>query len=159
VGEGKHGAAPLFQDKAGQRVQLMGTLIQREGLHMIEVVPDSVRLMGQGQVPHPSTSLGTFTLRGEIVDSKCFLGVMKPGNLKPHKACAIRCISGGVPPVLVVRDALGRALYLVLEGEGVQPLNEEVLPFVAEPVELTGNVERREDLLVLRVNPGAIRRL
>jgi nitrite reductase/ring-hydroxylating ferredoxin subunit len=159
VGMGKHGAASTVQGKIGQRVQLMGTLIQREGLHMIEVVPDSVRLMGQSQGPNPTTSLGTFTLRGEIVDSKCFLGVMKPGNLKPHKSCAIRCISGGVPPVLVIRDAHGHALYVVLEGEGGQALNEEVLPFVAEPVELTGNVERREDLLVLCVKPGAIRRI
>jgi len=48
--------------------------------------------------PLPSTSLGTQTLVGEIVDSKCFLGVMNPGQLTTHRACAIRCISGGVRP-------------------------------------------------------------
>ena len=157
VGEGKHGAGPRFQAMAGQRVQFLGTLIQRDGLSMIEVVADTLEVLGQGPGPRAATCLGSFTLRGEIVDSKCFLGVMKPGNLKPHKACAIRCISGGVPPVLVVRDGQGRALYLVLEGAAGQALNEEVLPFVAEPVELTGSLERREDLWVLRVPHGGIR--
>jgi hypothetical protein len=50
-------------------------------------------------------SLGTQTLIGEIVDSKCYLGVMNPGALIPHRACAIRCISGGIPPVLLVRQS------------------------------------------------------
>lgn len=56
-------------------------------------------------------SLGEFTLQGEIVDSKCYLGVMRPGNTKTHRACAVRCIAGGVPPVLLVRDAQGDAMY------------------------------------------------
>ena len=43
-------------------------------------------------------------VKGEIVDPKCFFGVMKPGEGKPHKDCAIRCILGGIPPVLKVTD-------------------------------------------------------
>jgi len=31
--------------------------------------------------------LGAATLRGEIVDSKCFLGIMKLGEKTVHRAC------------------------------------------------------------------------
>ena len=37
----------------------------------------------------------------------CFLGVMKPGRSKPHRACAVRCISGGIPPFKVPGHARG----------------------------------------------------
>jgi len=47
---------------------------------------------------------------GEIVDSKC-LGVMTPGQLTTHRACAIRCISGGIPPVLHVRQTNAKILH------------------------------------------------
>ena len=45
------------------------------------------------------TDLDTFTLIGEIVDSKRYLGVMNPGNGKVHRDCAVRCLSGGIPPI------------------------------------------------------------
>src|SRR5947207_1819862 len=98
--------------------------------------------------------LGRRTLVGEIVDSKCFLGVMNPGQLTPHRACAIRCISGGVPPVLVVRQKNGPAIYLLLVASDGKP----VLDIVAEPVEITGEVEREGDLLILRADPATYHR-
>ena len=64
---------------------------------MLEMTEGSLQVIGDGAGGNPSYQpLGAVTLTGEIVDSKCFLGVMNPGNLKPHKACAIRCISGGI---------------------------------------------------------------
>ena len=114
--------------------------------------------------PAPATdgaapeSLGTHTLAGEIVDSKCFLGVMKPGELKTHRACATRCISGGVPPVLLVRKRDGTALYLVLIATDGGAVNDRVLDLVAEPVEITGEVLRYGDLLVLRSDPETYER-
>jgi len=89
----------------GQTVSLNGTLIYRGNQTMVEVVPNSIRVAKPtniGALPR-TISLGKQKLVGEIVDSKCFLGVMNPGQLTPHRACAIRCISGGVPPVLLVR--------------------------------------------------------
>ena len=47
-------------------------------------------------------------LRGEIVDSKCYLGVMNPGEGTVHRDCAARCLSGGLPPMLVVRSPARR---------------------------------------------------
>jgi hypothetical protein len=142
----------------GQVVSLDGSLIYRDGKIMIEVRPNSILADGAGS-PGRAVSLGMYTLRGEIVDSKCYLGVMKPGNLKPHKACAIRCISGGIPPVLCVRDGEGRALYVMLAGPGGEPINAALLDFVAESIAVTGEVERRDDLLMMKLDPAMIRRL
>ncbi len=107
---------------------------------------------------HPE-SLGQQTLVGEIVDSKCYLGVMNPGALTPHRACAIRCISGGIPPVLLVRQANGPALYFLLVSRDGEPVNKQVLNLVAEPVEITGEVERQGELLILRADPATYRRV
>jgi hypothetical protein len=146
----------------GQRVSLQGTLIYRGNQTMVEALPDSIIAAAQ---PSPALTgtetigLGRQTLTGEIVDSKCFLGVMNPGQLAPHRACAIRCISGGVPPVLLVRQKHGPAIYLLLVTASGQPVNQQVLDLVAEPVQITGEVERQGDLLVLRADPATYQRV
>jgi hypothetical protein len=142
----------------GQPVTLKGTLIYRDDQAMIEVKEISAR--GKASPSHAtSVSLGEQTFVGEIVDSKCFLGVMNPGQLKPHRACAIRCISGGVPPVLLLRESDGTARYLLLVSRDGQPVNREVLDFVAEPVRVSGELRREGDLLVLRTDPTTIQRI
>lgn len=98
-------------------------------------------------------SLGRHRFIGEIVDSKCYLGVMNPGATKTHKSCAIRCVSGGIPPVLMVRDEHGRASYLMLVNEQGKSVNEQVLGMIAEPVLIEGEVEKLGDTLILKANP------
>jgi len=134
----------------GSSVSLRGTLIYRGEQTMIEVVADSIKqadgrekILSTTQIVSP-VSLGEQTLTGEIVDSKCYLGVMNPGALTPHRACAIRCISGGIPPVLLVRQSNGPALYLLLVSRDGKPVNKQVLNLVAEPLEITGEVERQD---------------
>src|SRR5213592_4122190 len=146
----------------GKSVALKGTLIYRGNQTMIETKAEWIQAAEKTSAttpPLPSTSLGTQTLVGEIVDSKCFLGVMNPGQLTPHRACAIRCISGGVPPVLLVRQTNGPAFYFLLVSRDGKPVNKEVLDLVAEPVEITGAVERLGELLILRANPATYRRV
>jgi hypothetical protein len=145
----------------GKSVSLQGTLIYRGDQTMIEVVPRSVRATNEVLDFRPPAviPLGRQTLVGEIVDSKCFLGVMNPGQLTPHRACAIRCISGGIPPVLLVRQKHGPALYLLLVAADGSPVNQQVLDLVAEPIEVTGEVERQGALLLLRADPKTYRRL
>ena len=152
----------------GKAVTLKGTLIYRGGQTMIEVADGSMRASdslaplggegwGEGLRVTPQ-SLGQQTLVGEIVDSKCYLGVMNPGVLTPHRACAIRCISGGIPPVLLVRQTDGTALYVLLVTRHGKPVNKQVLNLVGEPIEITGEVERQGELLVLRADPATYRR-
>jgi hypothetical protein len=158
----------------GQWVNLKGTLIYRENQTMIEVADHSIA--ASDAVPSRSAGktnpekrasdswvasvhLGRRTFVGEIVDSKCYLGVMNPGALTPHRACAIRCISGGIPPVLLVRQSGGPPLCFLLVSREGMPVNKQVLDLVAEPVDITGDVERQGELLVLRADPGTIRRV
>lgn len=155
---GKHGANDLVAGLDGKRVQLQGALIYRDDQVMIEIAGERPKSLGPG-ITSETEVLGTISLAGEIVDSKCFLGVMKPGNLKTHKACAIRCISGGVPPVLLVRDGNGLAHYFLLTDKLGGAVNAEVLDWVAEPVRITGEVLRRGNVLILRMNPLEIKAL
>ena len=143
----------------GKWVKLKGTLIYRENEVMIETRPEWIQPDGTKSAPPVPKimSLGRQTLVGEIVDSKCFFGVMNPGQLAPHRACAIRCISGGVPPVLVVRQTNGPPLYFLLVSTNGTPVNQQVLNFVAEPVEISGEVEKQGELLILRADPTAYR--
>ena len=90
------------------------------------------------------------TLLGEIVDTKCYLGVMKPGRGKPHRDCASLCIRGGIPAALLVRTEGGeRHLVHLLNPQG-QPLGRELLEWVGEPVEVWGTLRRRDNRLFLR---------
>lgn len=161
VGQGKHGAAANVLGFNGQRVKLKGTLIQLDDTTMIEVIPGTI-------LPAPPSSeiglsdstnevLKTTALVGEIVDSKCYLGVMNPGHTKPHRECASLCIRGGIPPLFVVKDAEGHSVNLWLVSDTGEPVNQQVLDFVAEPVQITGQVNRSGDQLYLYANPQTIR--
>jgi hypothetical protein len=160
----KYGFDPELAAKFdGQQVTLRGTLIHRDDQAMIEVERGSVT---SGNVDYAnglrltdSASLGEHTFTGEIVDSKCFLGVMNPGQLKPHRACAVRCISGGVPPVLLIRETNGTAHYLLLVSRDGKPMNKQILELVAEPVRITGELVRQGEMLVLRADPSMYRRI
>ena len=160
VAEGKHGAAALVAGLDGKQVKLRGTLIRRDGVEMIEIVAGSIQAIGQpSSVKETAEDLGTHTLAGEIVDSKCYLGVMNPGHTKPHRECASLCIRGGIPPMFVARAADGRSVNLWLLSETGQPVNNLVLDFVAEPLEITGQVSRIGDQLYLNANPADYRRV
>ena len=86
-------------------------------------------------------------------------GRPKPRPVSANRACAIRCISGGVPPVLLVRQKDGPAIYLLLVSADGKPVNKQVLDMVAEPLEITGEVERQGELLILRADPVTYRKL
>ena len=86
VAFGKKGAGSMVAPWDGQWVTLAGSLVYRDDQTMIEVVDGSIRPAGetrQGISAGGREDLGKVTLLGEIVDSKCFLGVMNPGNLNP----------------------------------------------------------------------------
>ena len=106
VGAGKLGPPAVIDGAHGHRVRFSGSLIIREPLHMIELNrPDTFTVLDRDAAPasEPATSpLGGGRFVGELVDTKCFYGVMRPATGKVHRACAIRCLSGGVPPGLLV---------------------------------------------------------
>lgn len=159
VARGKHGAADLVAGLEGRRVRLTGSLIARGPSRMIEVSPGTLEVDSAAPaVPELGRrGFDRWRLRGEIVDSKCFLGVMKPGRDKPHRDCAARCLAGGAPPLLwVPGEAEGYALLLVDEGGGA--LEGDLSDWVGEPVVIEGRVERLGEWLVLASAPEDWRR-
>jgi hypothetical protein len=155
VAFGKRGARELVAGRDGQRATVTGSLVHREGRTMIEV--ETVLTMPTSEPPAPPTpavSLGRMTLTGQIVDSKCWLGVMVPADTTTHRACAVRCLSGGIPPVFRVRADDGSELALLLTAADGSLPGAEILPMVAEPLTVTGEVVRQDDLLVLKADPS-----
>lgn len=158
VAPGKHA---LHVDAAldGRTVELQGTLIERGEDRMLQTKAASIHARGAA-VPTPArTSLGKVQLRGEIVDAKCYLGVMNPAESKVHRECAARCISGGVPAAFVAHDADGTAKLLLLTGTDGHALGRSLLDWVAEPVEISGQLVKVGSALTLRTDPAQIRRL
>jgi hypothetical protein len=146
VGPGKHGVGDLRQ-RSGHEVALKGERIYRTGGraedHMIELMPGSLTAGESVPVPKPE-NLGEVQLTGEIVDSKCYFGVMSPGAGKVHRDCAVRCISGDIPPAFLVRDSTGNTVTLLLAN-----WKRELLDHVAEPVTIRGRLSRSAGRLTL----------
>lgn len=158
VAEGKAGARSEVAGLDGKRVTAEGTLIYLNGQTLVELRPGSVNVdSSTAPFERPTAeAIGEVTLEGEIVDSKCYLGVMNPGRGKVHKACAIRCVSGGVPPALLVADSGGNNQAIILAGTNGEPLTQVILGQIGEPVRVTGRLENSADALILYTEPGRI---
>lgn len=156
VAPGKHGADDLVADFDGKQVRLRGQLIYREGGTMVEIEPGSIALGDGLPAPQQATrDLGPVMLIGEIVDSKCYLGVMNPGQGKVHRDCAARCVSGGIPPMFVTTDGRERLLLVGLDGRAVR--RDALREFIAEPIHVQGELLQRGSSQLLKIDPGALR--
>ena len=150
VAPGKHGADNIVAGFDGKEVRLKGQLIYRASETMIEIEPGSISTLTGHPAPEtPTVDLGAVTVTGEIVDSKCYLGVMNPGNGKVHRDCAARCISGGIPPIFVTLDG---EQFLLVGPEGTAIAPDALREFVAEPITITGEALRRGEARILRVD-------
>jgi hypothetical protein len=141
---GKRGAAELVRGLDGQIAWVRGSLIHRGDVAMIEV--ESVRALGRMAAPETAVDLGAVRLAGEIVDGKCWLGVMNPGGGKVHRDCAARCLSGGIAPLFVARDAAGVTRPALLAAL----TREQAREFAGEPVWISGRLSRAGRTLILR---------
>jgi len=170
VGYGKHGAETaimeLEKEKGvslnGKEVTLKGTLIYGDGKTLLQVDKNEdpiVNIGAASAVQLQQKDLGTQTIRGEIVDPKCYFGVMKPGEGKVHRDCAIRCILGGIPPVLHVQNAFGESNYYLIVGPNGEKINETVQDLVAEPVSIEAKVIQQDDWIILYTGKESIKRI
>ncbi|MGB0929929.1 MAG: hypothetical protein ACPGVB_04090 [Chitinophagales bacterium] len=163
VAFGKRGAKgdimKMEQEKGnleGQLVRLKGTLIYGDGKTLLELSDGKESLLEVKKqvekIASQEEKYGAATLKGEIIDPKCYFGVMKPGEGKIHRSCAIRCISGGIPPVLKIKDAEGNNNYCLLLGSKGENINNKVLDYVASPIEVSGQLSKLDNWLVFRVD-------
>ena len=170
IGFGKFGADGVMQELEkihgasleGLQLTVKGTLLYNDGKLLMQIDGNDKPLVKAEKPGHVQSSfsgqtdLGELSLKGEIVDPKCYFGVMKPGQGKPHKDCAIRCILGGIPPTLRVVDSEGRANYYLIVGPNGEAMNSAVQAYVAEPVSIKARAVRINDWIVLYTNPTAI---
>jgi len=158
VAEGKYGADDEVAAFEGKPVRLKGTLIYRGNQTRVEVVKGSIAVAGSAEaLPATAKTLGVFELSGEIVDGKCYLGVMNPGSGKVHRDCAARCLSGGVPILFATNDFRGEPAVLQLTDSNQKPLPKAaILDHVGQPVRLKGTVVENGDTLIFEIDPSSI---
>ena len=119
-----------------------------------------IKIESESTSPAPIPSAPqAITVQGEILDPKCYFGVMKPAEGKIHKSFAIRCISGGIPPVF--RQATNNVekpydYYLMLDENG-QSINQEILAFAGEDIVINGKTNQFSSWKVLYVNSANIK--
>jgi hypothetical protein len=158
VAPGKFGAHSLLAGHDRKHVRLRGTLIHRDEGRMIELDPSSIsQTDGPSKSQNDAQEFEEMSLTGEIVDTKCFLGVMNPGEGKVHRDCAARCLSGGIPPALITTSLDGSPRLVLLLGEDGKPLSKEsFLKRVGQPVSLRGTVLKSQGLFYVRTNAARI---
>lgn len=143
----------------GESIKLEGTLIYHEGKTVMELTKGvgSFKGLGGADVFTNDDSFekdfGEVSLKGEILDPKCALGVMKPGYGKPHRSCAVRCISGGITPIFRITNREGKSNYCLLKGSDGGAINELVLPYVADQIRICGRLKQQDDWLVFYLDP------
>ncbi len=170
VAEGKCTSGLKLDSAKGRLVTADGVLIERKNRQMLEVPlfldqwlsdapsADQRQLSAEFVTPTVET-LGVARLKGNIMDSKCFFGVMRPGRGRTHKACASLCIRGGIPPSFWARGDNGRESVLLMTDAKGGPIGEDVLPLVADPVEAEGEIVRVGDILQFRADVSAFNRI
>lgn len=138
-------------------VTARGYRVERDGQTMLELIEDknAIVLSDTQTTTMPAQKRTTekhVSLAGEIIDPKCWLGVMKPGFGKPHKACATLCIDGGIPPMFIWIDESGRRTRALLLGPNGEQIVDRIRSSIADPVTIQGHLERWDDLHVLKVD-------
>ena len=151
VAPGKHGADDLVASFDGKHVRLQGQLIYRDSRTMVEITPGSIAVTDTAPTVQETTrDLGPATVTGEIVDSKCYLGVMNPGQGKVHRDCAARCLSGGIPPIFVSTDGGEQFLLVGLDGRALG--RDTLREFIAEPITIRGDLLQQGDSRLLKID-------
>lgn len=169
LGFGKMGAAGIITAIENEKklsinhreITIKGTLLYNDGKLLMQVDSNDQPLMHIGELAAEGLlpvkqDLGEMEIKGEIIDPKCYFGVMKPGQGKPHKDCAIRCILGGIPPVLKVADQSGAENYYLVVGPNGEMMNDAVKDYIAEPVTIHANAVKYDDWIVLYVKTKGI---
>lgn len=166
LGFGKASANPFLEkiqeevpDLNGKKLSIEGNLIYYNGKTLIQITDEEkVTLVNNSKNRTPlKETVSKMTLSGEIIDPKCYFGVMKPGKGKIHRSCAVRCISGGIPPVLATTDKNNISEYFLITDLNGKPINNEILTFIGKPSEITGIVEKLEDWSIIKIDTKDIK--
>jgi hypothetical protein len=146
LGFGKSGAWPYLKNVIGREgildgkaLSITGNLIYYNGKTLLQINKEQdVRPLNIIPAKAEAKSEETqMEIQGEIIDPKCYFGVMKPGFGKIHRSCAALCISGGIPPVLVAMEQGVESYYLLTDEHG-KAIHRAITPYLAQQVKLIG---------------------
>jgi hypothetical protein len=160
VSMGKGGAHDRLGPYFGHHVRLTGYELNRDSHRLIELLAEPDAIQNDPSV-QPSSApviepLEQGALTGEIIDGKCYLGAMKPGDGMGHRACATLCISGGIPPMFVAHSPDGDPIYYLLEVDGSTQIAEQILEKVGQLVSVNGEIATMGDIRILRADASDI---
>lgn len=168
VGFGKLSVNPFLKEIRaevnnlnGKKISIEGNLIYYNGKTLIQITDkEKVSLIDDATTKISNNEVvSEMTLQGEVIDPKCYFGVMKPGKGKIHRSCATLCISGGIPPVLATSDANNLSEYFLLTDMKGRPIYKDILPFVGKPAEFKGIVEKNGDWYTLKIDVSKVKLL
>jgi len=156
-------AVRLPAELIGQDVTVTASLVERGDHAMLAVDgPHPIAPLAQPLVAPlafgPEQDLGPVASIGEILDAKCWFGAMRPGFGKTHKACAALCARGGLPLAFCADGCNGAEAPLFLDENG-GPHPRAILPYVADPVFVSGRRAQVGDVTQFRASLASIRRL
>ena len=86
------------------------------------------------------------TLKGEIVDTGCYLSHGARGE--KHKGCATKCVANGMPMGLLTSD--GTLYLLTMSHDDADPYNK-AKDMVSQMVEVTGTMMSRSGMKAIEV--------
>jgi len=162
LGFGKSSANPFLEtirkktkNLNGKTLIIEGNLIYYNGKTLLQITDDEKVIVENNttKVKLPQKKeISEITLEGEIIDPKCYFGVMKPGYGKIHRSCAVRCISGGIPPVLATTDSNNIAKYFLITDQNGNALHENILSFIGKQAQIKGFVEQLEDWYLFKID-------
>ncbi|MEM9361038.1 MAG: hypothetical protein AAGA43_00310 [Bacteroidota bacterium] len=147
-------------DLDGKHLTIEGNLIYYNGKTLLQI-DDSQKVSLTASKPITlisSQPIGEINVEGEIVDPKCYFGVMKPGYGKIHRSCAALCIAGGIPPVLVSSDPNSVSEYFLLTDLKGNPIHKDILPYIGQPSIVSGMAEKLGDWHIMRINVSQIQK-
>lgn len=145
--------------KEGTMVTLRGMVFHYQNKYWMELTEKENSLVSSGSqsMLHRNIQMtGYKELEGEIVDPKCFFGVMNPAVKAIHRSCAIRCISGGMPPLLAIRENGVFVDYYFLHGKEMESIADQILPYVGIPVKISGQVATYDDWKSLTIETSSL---
>lgn len=145
----------------GKHLTIEGNLIYYNGKTLLQIDDSQKISLDNSKKKNfvPPESMGNHEVVGEIVDPKCYFGVMKPGYGKIHRSCAALCISGGMPPVLVASEPNAISEYFLLTDLKGNPIHKDIVPYIGLPSKLKGKVEKLEDWYTMRIDVSRIEKL
>ena len=156
---GKAGLQGRAATLGDQIVNATGFFLSRGDMDMLQLRGRALAPADEGLTaaqrtftPAPPVSLGRWRLTGEICDGKCYAGAMRPGDGLSHRACANLCLIGGVPPVFVSTGEIEGTSFFLLANQDGGPLPDELYDLAAIMLQLEGEVERLDDILVFKVD-------